>query len=107
MGIRADKLTVPSPGKRWTYGALEVVLEYHRLQLVRASPLQRPRVFRQTGQAEERRWPGQMEVALLPGVRQRVPRHGPGLLDLAVIVAEPLPGRRNLGLKLHMGVLAT
>lgn len=83
------------------------MLEHHRVRPVQASPLQRPHVSQETGQAGELRWQEQMAVALLLGVPLRGRRRGPGLLDLAVTVAEPLPGSRNLGLKLHTGVLAT
>src|SRR5271156_3377791 len=48
-----------------------------------------------------------MVVALLLGVRLLGPPPGLGLLDLALTVAEPLHGNHNLGLKLHMVVLAT
>lgn len=94
-------------GRRWTCGALAEVLEPPPAQLAQASAVRRPLVPRQIGRVDEHQWPEQMVVALLLGVRLLGHPLGLGLVDLALTVAGLLHGNRNLGLKLHMAVLAT
>jgi hypothetical protein len=86
---------------------LVALLEHHRAQLVQASVVQRPHVFRQTGLVDEPPWQEQMAVALLLGVPLLGRRLGLDRQDLALTVAERLDGNHNLGLKLHMVVLVT
>jgi hypothetical protein len=107
IGICANIHLVRLLGRRWTCGALVEVLEPPRVQLVQASAVRRPLVSQQIGRADEHQWLVQMVVALLLGVRPLGHPLGLGLPDLALTVAAPLHGNHNLGLKLHMVVLAT